>query len=58
MEYYLAPSYYLYISLRSYYILMIFKEQKWIWEGGKTPPNWSDVEPVIKNIQRVKEFEE
>ena len=36
----------------------IQRTKKWIWEGGKTPPNWSEVEPVIKNIQRVKEFEE
>ena len=36
----------------------IQRTKKWIWEGGKTPPSWSEVEPVIKNIQRVKEFEE
>ena len=36
----------------------IQRTKKWIWEGGKTPPNWTEVEPVIKNIERVKEFEE
>ena len=41
--------------LHQYCILMIFKEQKNDL-GRKTPPNWSEVEPVIKNIQRVKDL--
>tara|TARA_Y100000589_G_scaffold330841_1_gene381845 strand:- start:2402 stop:5584 length:3183 start_codon:yes stop_codon:yes gene_type:complete len=36
----------------------IKRTKKWIWEGGKIPPKWSDVEPVIENQRRVNEFNE
>ena len=36
----------------------IKRTKKWIWEGGKTPPKWSDVEPVLENQRRVNEFNE
>ena len=36
----------------------IKRTKKWIIEGGKTAPSWSEVEPVIENLNRVKEFEE
>ena len=36
----------------------IKRSRKWIWEGGKTPPNWSEVEPVLKHQKRIAEFEE
>jgi multidrug efflux pump subunit AcrB len=34
----------------------IKRTKRWIWEGGKTPPNWKDVEPVIENKKRISEF--
>ena len=36
----------------------IKRSRKWIWEGGKTPPNWSEIEPVLKHQKRIAEFEE
>ena len=36
----------------------IKRTKKWIWEGGKIAPTWDEVEPVIENLKRVKEFEE
>ena len=36
----------------------IKRTRRWIWEGGKTPPRWADVEPVIENQKRINEFNE
>ena len=36
----------------------IKRTRKWIWEGGKTPPSWAEVEPVIENQKRINEFNE
>ena len=36
----------------------IKRTKKWIWEGGKTPPRWSEVEPVLENQRRINEFNE
>ena len=42
----------------SLYFNDIKRTKKWIWEGGKTPPRWSDVEPVLENQRRINEFNE
>ena len=34
------------------------RARKWIWIGGKTPPSWEQVEPVIENQKRVDSFHE
>ena len=36
----------------------IKRAKRWLWIGGKKAPTWADVEPTIKNLKRVKEFEE
>ena len=36
----------------------IKRAKRWLWIGGKKAPSWADVEPTIKNLKRVKEFEE
>ena len=36
----------------------IKRTKKWIIDGGKIAPTWNEVEPVINNLKRVKEFEE
>lgn len=36
----------------------IRRAKRWLWIGGKTAPSWKEVEPTIKNLNRVKEFEE
>jgi hypothetical protein len=36
----------------------IKRTRRWIWEGGEIAPTWKDVEPVLENNKRIKEFDE
>ena len=36
----------------------IRRAKRWLWVGGKKAPSWTEVEPTIKNLNRIKEFEE
>ncbi|MBM77049.1 MAG: acriflavin resistance protein [Crocinitomicaceae bacterium] len=36
----------------------IRRAKRWLWIGGKKAPSWDEVEPTIKNLNRIKEFEE
>jgi multidrug efflux pump subunit AcrB len=36
----------------------IRRAKRWLWIGGAKAPSWTEVEPTIKNLNRVKEFDE
>ena len=48
----------LYFPALILYFNDIKRTRKWIWEGGEIAPNWEDVEPVLENNKRIKEFDE
>ena len=48
----------LYFPALILYFNDIKRTRRWIWEGGEIAPNWKDVEPVLENNKRIKEFDE
>ena len=48
----------LYFPALILYFNDIKRTRRWIWEGGEIAPNWEDVEPVLENNKRIKEFDE
>ena len=48
----------LYFPALILYFNDIKRTRRWIWEGGEIAPSWKDVEPVLENNKRIKEFDE